>query len=125
MTARDPLSSTSAAAASRLAGAGLLALGVVLVALGVVALVSIQLVIDTGGAISLLGAGAVCVALGVLVWRGSRLATGVALALLLCLVLIQVTGLVTASPREPADVARLGLTAVLAMLTALAARPRR
>lgn len=107
-----------------LAGGALIALGVVLVALGVVALVSIQLVIGTGGAISLLGAGAVCVVLGVLVWRGSRLATGVALTVLLCLVLIQIAGLATASPREPADIARLALTAALATLTAVAARSR-
>lgn len=125
MTARDPLSPPRPAPASRLAGAGLLALGVVLVALGVVALLSIQLVIGTGGAISLLGAGALCAVLGALVWRGSRLATGVALALLLCLVLIQLSGLATASPREPQDVARLGLTAALATLTAFAARSRR
>lgn len=110
---------------TKLAGAGLIALGVVLIVLGVVALVSIQLLIGDGGAVSLLGAGVVCVVLGALVWRGSRLATGVALALLLCLVLIQMTGLFTTTPREAADVARLALTAALATLTGLAARSLR
>lgn len=125
MTAREPLSPARPAAISRLAGVGLLALGVVLIALGAVALLSLQLVISDGGAVSLLGSGALCVALGVLVWRGSRLATGIALALLLSLALVQLTGLLTAAQREAADIARLGLTAALATLTALAARSLR
>lgn len=124
MTGRDQILPRRGTLADRLAGGGLLALGAVLVALGAVALLSIQLLIRDGGAVLLIGAGLVCGALGVAVWRGSRLAVGVALTLLLCLVLIQAGALVTGAERAPADLARFGLTALLAALTAAAARRR-
>ena len=110
----------------RLAGGALLLLGLLLMALGAVGLLSIQLVLSDSGAVTLLLAGLVCVALGVLIWRGSRLATLVALVLLVCLLVIQGATLAGAPAREPEDFWRLAITGALAALLGLAAaRPSR
>lgn len=108
--------------AVRLAGGALLLLGVVLAALGLIGLLSLQLVVSDGGAALVLLIGVVCLVLGVLVWRGSRLATMVALVLLVALVVLQATALLSTPQREVEDLWRLALTAALALLLALAAR---
>ncbi len=125
MTLHDPLPAPARPPlAARLAGGGLVALGAVLAALGVVGLVSIQLVVSTGGALSLVAAGLGCAVFGVLVWRGSRLATAVALVGLLCLVVVQASSVLGTPAPESGDLARLALTIVLAGLLGIAARAR-
>jgi len=107
---------------ARIAGGALSLLGVVLVVLALIGLASIQLVLTTAGAVIVLLAGLTCAVLGVLVWRRSRLATLVALLLLVTLAVLQATALLASPLREAADVWRLALTATLAVLLALAAR---
>jgi hypothetical protein len=111
--------------ASRVAGAALLVLGMVLAVLGAVGLLSLQLVIDTGGTALLLVLGLVCITLGMLIWSGNRLATAVGLVLLIALLVLQVTSLVRAPVREVTDWLRLVLTVALAALLALAVRTPR
>jgi len=107
---------------ARIAGGALSLLGVALVVLALIGLTSIQLVLTSTGAVIVLLAGLTCAALGVLVWRRSRLATLVALLLLVTLAVLQATALLASPLREAADVWRLALTAALAVLLALAAR---
>ncbi len=107
---------------AKIAGGALSLLGVALVVLALIGLASIQLVLTTSGAVIVLLAGLTCAVLGVLVWRRSRLATLVALLLLVTLAVLQATALLASPLREAADVWRLALTTALAVLLALAAR---
>lgn len=110
---------------ARLAGAALSLLGAVLVLLGLVGLLTIQLVLPTGGSVLLMLSGLVCAALGVPVWRGSRLATMTGLAALAVLLVVEAATLLQTADPEPAARWRLALTAALTGLLALAARSAR
>lgn len=111
----------------RLAGGLVVVLGLLNIVFGVVSLTTELVRLTTGVASGLVVVGAVTTAAGVLVWRGSRLATNVMLTLFGLLLVSQLGGALTAPPTatalDPADdpTLRLAVLAVVVAALALAA----
>ncbi|CAN5584121.1 MAG: hypothetical protein H0W51_03520 [Euzebyales bacterium] len=103
------------------AGAALVLVGLGYLAFGVAGFTMPGLALSSAGAGGLMIGGVVSVAAGVLVWRGSRPVTLVALTILGGLFVAQVSLLILGESGDDEAVGRLLVTGVLAALLVLAA----
>lgn len=115
---------------SRLAGALLVVVGVLNLAFGVLSWLTEQVQLSTGVAGGLVTAGLVTAALGTLVWRGSRLATIIALTVFAMLLVFQLSELMaeagdTADGLAGEHLTRFGVLGVVVAALAVAAWRRR
>lgn len=106
----------------RVAGGLMAAVGAVNAVFGGWALAGGALDVTAAVAAGLVGAGLLTLVAGVLVWRGSRVTTLVALTVFGLLLLVQLTGLVEGVGPETQDLVRLVVLAALVAALALAAR---
>ena len=104
----------------RIAGAAVAAVGAVNVALGLAALGPLQLLASPGVVAILIGAGALTMLVGFLVWRGSLPATATAATVAGILVAVQIFEIVGAPDRGGAIAGRMVLTLALALLLGVA-----
>lgn len=112
--------------ATRLAGALLIVVGALNVAFGLLSLFSDQVLLSTGVAGGLAMAGLVTAAAGVLVWRGSQLATYIALTIFGLLLFVQLGDFIqegggTGDGLAQHPATRFGVLTLLVITLALAA----